>query len=92
MGLTLLKWIVAASLTLALTMSMRLLLNRRGRKDPILLAGSVVSAGFVLGGVVGLILAERGALTSLCLGAMGAVLMTRRWHSQEAVSVSRPGA
>lgn len=88
----LLKLIIMVGVGLALFAAMRRILGRRGRQDPVLLAGSIVSAGFVLGGGIGLILSERDAFMGLCLGVAGAVVMRRRWRALDKAGSASSGA
>jgi len=88
----LVQWIIAASVALGLALAFRGLLGQRGRQDSLLVAGSVVSAGFVLGGIGGLLIAEKGALGYLCLGVLGAVAMAGRWRASRTADSSSRGA
>lgn len=88
----LLQWIIAALVALGLTLALRRLLGQRGRQDSLLLGGSVVSAGFVLGGIVGLLLAEKRALGYLCFGVLVAVVMAGRWRATRPADSSPRGA
>ena len=92
MTLHLVQWIIAASVALGLTLAFRRLLGQRGRQDSLLVAGSVVSAGFVLGGIVGLLIAEKGALGYLCFGVLGGVAMAGRWRANRTADSSSRGA
>lgn len=88
----LIQWTIAALVAVGLTLALRRILGQRGRHDVLLLAGSVVSCGLLIGGIVGFLLAEKGALGYLCFGVLGAFAMAGRWRAGHAADSPSRGA
>jgi len=88
----LIQWTAAAIVAMVLVVGVRVALGPRGRKDGILYSGSIVTSGFVLAGIAGVILGEKNALDSLVLGVIFAYMLRARWRAARSDSTTLPGA
>ena len=84
----LLQFALATLVMIGVAFALRALLGTRRRADPVLWAGSIVAAGCLLGGLVGVIRAESNGWSVLGFGIVGGFVMLRRLRASQDASAS----
>ena len=92
MPLHLIQFASALVVMLGVAVLLRRRLGQRARQDGLLFAMSVLSAGFLIGGIVGILLSEKGATATLGFGVLGALAAGYRWRASDAAEPPARGA